>query len=472
MPSKNCFTFPIYSSSQLKLPSLITEYIITMLTRLLFLNFLLLGLLTLPSCKSDYVQGSSFYPVTFSITDTASPLSSPIDKIIKRLPYLSQDTSILSKININADTLEWYSVSDSTFYTFSIQQLDLATPYEKNKLISTTLGFEPVNQLSPTTLNGLRIALDPGHSANDLASAKLEGKFIEFLKKDNPSFTSNTELVESELTFHTALVLKKLLENQGATVLLTRNNLGESAMGYNFKYWLNNHFYHHLDSLFSIEEITQQEYIKYKKFKKLNNDYTQKVLFNKLFNRIDFETRTQKINAFQPDATLILHYNVDINNDPWKSPTLANKTMVFVPGGFMKEEATKPEDAFHFLRLLFSDQLEESIVLSDYMIKELEKDSLLSIALPKDSISYLNNYSIYADQPGIFCRNLALTRKIMSPVCYLEPLYQDNIFEHAALSEKNILFENYLISKRVEDVANAYYKGIIAFIDYKKAKTE
>ncbi len=446
-----------------------------MVLRTLFLSFLFFCLVAIYACKSEYTPNSAFHPPATSVEiveDTVFESASPavIDEIINRLTYLSNDSSTLAKLTLNHDTIEWFSENDSTRYKFALEQIAKLNTNNQSQLIASTLGFDTENKFSTNKLSGMRIALDPGHSSGNLANAKIEGKFIEFLKTDNPTFPASTALVESELTFHTALVLKKRLENVGATVLLTRNSIGESAMGYDFNYWLNHHFQRHLDSLFAVEEIDQEEYLKYKKYKTLNSEYTKKVLFNKLFNRIDFETRAQKINAFEPDITLILHYNVDINNDPWKQPTNANKAMAFVPGGFMKEESSKPEDEFHFLRLLFSNQIEASIDLSKFILAELQKDTLLSVATPSDSISYLNNYCIPTDVPGVFCRNLALTRKISSPVCYLEPLYQDNIFEIAALSKKNIPFENFLISKRVEDIANAYYKGIIAYMNFRNKK--
>ena len=391
-----------------------------MVLRVIFFSFLSFGLITIYSCKSEFAPSSTFHPPSTFIEiaeDTNTTPPAFIDEIIARLTYLSNDSATLSKITIDNDTIWWYSEKDSVRHTFALRKIESYNLNEKANLIASTLGFKIKNNFSNEKLSGVRIALDPGHSSNNLTDAKIEGKFIEFLKTNNPTFKSNTALVESELTYHTALVLKKLLENEGATVLLTRSAIGESAMGYNFDYWLNNYFHQHLDSLYAIEEITLEEYDKYKKFKKNNSDYTKKILFNKLFNRIDFETRAQKINAFNPDLSLILHYNVDIDNDPWKTPTKENKTMVFVPGGFMKEESRKPEDEFHFLRLLFSNQIEESIVLAEFIITELQKDTLLSVATPSDSISYLNKYCISTDVSGVFCRNLALTRKIIGPVC-------------------------------------------------------
>ena len=129
-------------------------------------------------------------------------------------------------------------------------------------------------------------------------------------------------------------------------------------MGYDFDYWLNNYFHQHLDSLYAVEEINHEEYIKYKKFKKINSDYTKKVLFNKLFNRIDFETRAQKINAFNLTSHSSYTTMLTLITTRGKNRQQQNKTMAFVPGGFMKEESTKPEDEFHFLRLLFSNQIE------------------------------------------------------------------------------------------------------------------
>jgi hypothetical protein len=69
---------------------------------------------------------------------------------------------------------------------------------------------------------------------------------------------------------------------------------------------------------------------------------------------------------------------------------------------------------------------------------------------------------------GIYARNLRLCRLLNTPVCYGEPLLQDNCFELVALSQHNEKTKT--ISPRVIEVANAYFQGIMKYAEYLKKK--
>lgn len=288
-------------------------------------------------------------------------------------------------------------------------------------------------------MTGIRIALDPGHSAGNLKEAKIEGKYLEFKQNENTELNKDLSLIESELNFHTAYILKQKLENQGATVFLTRNEIGHASMGYSYEYWYKHMFDTHLDSLLTINELDDNQHAYFKKLKKRDTEYCQKVIFNRLFNAYDFKTRAQKINAFQPHITLVLHYNVDVKNDPWTSPTTNNRSMAFIPGGFMTGELKNADDQFHFLRLLFTNQQEKSLQLSENIIHKIENEAQVQPATPLDSIPYLLNYCEPTPTKGVYYRNLALTRTLNGILCYAEPLYQDNIDEIKSLQEKTVL---------------------------------
>mgnify|MGYP001576610280 CR=1 FL=1 len=68
------------------------------------------------------------------------------------------------------------------------------------------------------------------------------------------------------------------------------------------------------------------------------------------------------------------------------------------------------------------------------------------------------------DVPGVFCRNLTLTRMVKGTLIYGEALYQDNINEYKLLNKKEITIDGIKISKRIEEVAEAYSEGIINYV--------
>ncbi|MGZ4079812.1 MAG: hypothetical protein ACXVDW_21015, partial [Bacteroidia bacterium] len=67
-------------------------------------------------------------------------------------------------------------------------------------------------------------------------------------------------------------------------------------------------------------------------------------------------------------------------------------------------------------------------------------------------------------ETGVFCRNLQLPRYVHSPLVYGETLYQDNINESKLLNEEKDKTKN----KRVQQVADAYFQGILDYVQNKK----
>jgi hypothetical protein len=77
---------------------------------------------------------------------------------------------------------------------------------------------------------------------------------------------------------------------------------------------------------------------------------------------------------------------------------------------------------------------------------------------------YLKNNCLSTSSPGVFCRNLALCRKINSPLVYGESLYQDNIRESALLMGTELDLNGLTTNARLQQVATSYYEGLLAFL--------
>ena len=440
--------------------------------------FFIFLLITLLGCKSDKAILTKTTPTKTVTKNTLKPTITNTDIIIHRLQNLTKSDELLHSFEFKDSILNW-SLNDSVSYLLNIDSITKLNSEQKieyfKHLTSSTSNFYSSQALpfvfdSTNKLTGIRIALDPGHSAGSLEEAKIEGKYLEFKQSENTELNKDYSLIESELNFHTAFILKQKLEKQGAIVFLTRDKIGYASMGYSYEYWYKHKFDTHLDSLLDINELDNDEYAYFKKLKKRDTEYCQKVIFNRLFNAYDFKTRAQKINAFQPHITLVLHYNVDVKNDPWTSPTTNNRSMAFIPGGFMSGELDHADDQFHFLRLLFSNQQEQSLQLSEKIIHNIENEAQVQPATPLDSIPYLLNYCEPTPTKGVYYRNLALTRTLNGILCYAEPLYQDNIDEIKSLQEKDVLIDEFYTYKRVETIANAYYNGIIHFLTETKKR--
>lgn len=303
-------------------------------------------------------------------------------------------------------------------------------------------------------LKGYRIALDPGHSAITLAEAKWEQKFLYFPKPGNSG--DSVRLFESELTFKTAEILKKMLEEKGATVMLTRQAADFTSFGCTLSDWLQHHKKRTLDSLLRIGNLSSakhQQLIKASDYK----------VFWDFFRDYDLSHRASLINSFQPNVTLIIHYNVDEKNVPWDKPTPKNFTMAFIGGAFTADNLSRSEGKVNFVRLLISPQLNQSQVLAAETVKQFNKQLGIRIAQSTDA-DYLKNNCLTTSSPGVFCRNLALCRKINSPLVYGESLYQDNTSESDLLMRKEKDKRGIEVIFRLNQVALGYYLGLEAYL--------
>jgi hypothetical protein len=177
----------------------------------------------------------------------------------------------------------------------------------------------------------------------------------------------------------------------------------------------------------------------------------------------DLRQRAKKINEFQPTMSLVIHYNVDETNYGWNKPSPKNFNMAFVGGSFGEDEIDQPEDRIDVLRLLLSNEIEESESLSGCIVKNLVELTKVPPAAPWDAI-YLRESCLSTPTTGVYCRNLALTRQIKGALCYGESLYQDNVKECNLLCKEDILVEGILTCNRVEEVAHAYYEGVLQYL--------
>ena len=307
-----------------------------------------------------------------------------------------------------------------------------------------------------------KIALDPGHIGGDIETAKREKKWVEIKANPTKGIKEPIQLIEGDLTFATAKILKNKLESEGAIVMLTRNEQGISSFGITYEKWKDSLFLYSLDSAQARGDVTFEE----KNFLLTKANKTE--IFRRFFLQEDLRERARKINQFNPDLTLIIHYNVDETNTNWNKPTNKNFNMAFVGGSFGADELDKPEARIDFLRLLLTDDVEQSIDFSKYIVESLVQKTGVPAAMDS-SASYLKGNCITTDAAGVFCRNLALTRMVKGILCYGESLYQDNINECKALSKNEIKIDGIETSKRAEQVAEGYFQGIM---NYVKSKTK
>ena len=317
-------------------------------------------------------------------------------------------------------------------------------------------------------LRGIKIAIDAGHIAGDTAMADFEGRIvqIEDTNGKNPPF------YEAKLTYATARFLEKSLLKLGAEVLLTRKKHGFSAFNKSFSDWLKNDFQQ------AVKQQVTDNKMKKERAKYWLSKADSQEIFRRFFLPLETQHRADLINAFQPDLSIVIHYNVDYPNwllfqqTGFYAPTTKNYSMVFVPGSFAKNELKRMPNRMEFLRLLAGQDLGKSIRLSE-KVQQAFTQVLEVEAVPRENdLPYLQNYSILTGKEGVYARNLALTRLIHSPLCYGESLCQDNVFEYPQLIKNDVAIAEIIAPKRSQEVATAYLQGILAYFQVEKSSVK
>lgn len=321
------------------------------------------------------------------------------------------------------------------------------------RILKLNHNFIPTSVMKP--LSGIRVAIDPGHIATDMKMAKIEGRFID-MKLENGE---EIKLKEGDLTLTTAYVLKDSLEKYGAEVFLTRTSIGnKGASNESYNSWKKKHLENKLASEHKLTKKQMLHILYHSAESKIYRDY---------FLQDDLEIRANKINYFKPDVTVVLHYNADELNVGWKKPSKRNFSMVFVPGSFMQKELATKRDRYDFLRILISDNTKSSYYLSKFIMDQFQGYLKVPAVNQETEPRYLKNVAMPLGD-GIYARNLRLCRLLNSPMCYGEPLLQDNELELRGLNNNDL--ENGDISPRVIEVANSYFYGILNYINYQKSK--
>ncbi|MGB3948167.1 MAG: N-acetylmuramoyl-L-alanine amidase [Bacteroidia bacterium] len=307
-------------------------------------------------------------------------------------------------------------------------------------------------------LSGIKIALDPGHIAGNMEIGDIEKKCLTLKYTNTNGVKDSVAFAEGMLTFATAQLLKNKLEAEGAEVFMTRTFNNGSAFGKSFDDWLKTDYKKTVDSLADVGKISEKQ----KQFF-YSSKASKRDKFRVIFKDLELAKRAEIINNFKPDFTVIIHYNVDEHNTGWVKPTKKNYNMVFVGGAFMNNDLSSIEKRSEFLRLLVTDDIEQSVAISDEVVKSFERQLNVKTATVKDA-DYLNEGCLTTEKTGVYCRNLQLTRYVHGPLVYGETLYQDNENECVLLNQETDKTKN----KRVQEVAEAYYIGIVNYI--KKTK--
>ncbi len=400
----------------------------------------------------------------------------------EKLKLLIKDTDNRNYFRIEEDGVAFFASAEDKaanrvefkiYYDekYAFEDLMAFYPSDSLGLLFTRKGTErlpgvPVREKSPVLLandskmplRGVRIALDPGHLGGSMQMAMLENKFVRIRYQGQVK-----EFNEGNLNLATALLLKQQLERLGAEVMLTRYKEGWSAFDKTWPQWLKEDFKKALAAERRRGNITTGQ-------ARFLAKASEQVIYHQLFKGLEIRERAKKINRFQPDFTLVIHYNIHEPNfhnrlaDESILPATENYCMAFVPGSFLKGELKTTEERIALARMLLTDELERSIALSQGIMQSHTELLQIPPVSPDAPLGYLQHNSIATEAVAVYARNLALTRMVNGPICYGESLCQDSSEEFLQFATSDGSTRLAMRLPRLQQVTTAYLNGILGYL--------
>ncbi|MEP2668803.1 MAG: N-acetylmuramoyl-L-alanine amidase [Cyclobacteriaceae bacterium] len=304
----------------------------------------------------------------------------------------------------------------------------------------------------------IKIALDPGHSAFSFKEAVMEERFIQ--RASEKGKKGDIKFYESELTMATAYLVKEMLERHGFHVMLTRENY-MTSFDMTYSQWYKRSRRQQLENDYLQGKITKDQFETY-------SQLGMKDLFIQYFNIVDLENRKKKVNLFNPDLTIIIHFNASEfqASEHIDAPIVGhNYSVSFIPGGFTNYELVSLTQAEDLRRLTSTDDIEKSLNLSNSILKQFELAFGVAPINPiSHEVPWANKFSTSSEFQGIFGRNLFLTRTIQSPLAYMEPFLQNNQDFIYKLNERTMVVNGRKVSPLLQTVARCYFNGVLDYL--------
>jgi N-acetylmuramoyl-L-alanine amidase len=258
-------------------------------------------------------------------------------------------------------------------------------------------------------LQGLKIAIDPGH---------IGGKWGP-LQNRSVLYPGLGRVQEGDMNIITAKILRQNLEKLGAEVFLTREN-AEPVTN------------------LEIDDFKEPARLRiYKKYPDLEKKYSHLLIndqYARLGEKLEFVTqflffrigeirsRAHKIRTlFQPDITIVLYINATLSSGRGKTVGV-NQNILFIHGCYTKEEAADPEQK---VRMLYK-VLDHGTETEQYVAERIANAFQRITGLPPVPYGNSKTSRQLSDNKYVVARNLAANREYDGPVVTTEPFFMNN----------------------------------------------
>lgn len=306
----------------------------------------------------------------------------------------SPDQGIRAYLKFALDSVTIYSDVDrknslfTLFFASSVGQAR-ALPHRREV---------PPGGESKKPLSGIRICLDPGHIGGEFS--RLEERYFKIDR--------DPAIEEATLNLLTCRILEKLLQEEGAEVVWTKQNeepvtllrpadLRGEALAWIFDLGLNRYL--------PIEaEITKRS----------------EMLF---YRTAEIRARAERIQNLKPDLTLCVHYNAAAWGTDLNRPKMVDKSklVIFTSGCYLKDEIKYDDQKYDLFFNLLEQQealeLDVSVAIAAQMKESFKMEPELyknwSSVLPMKQSSY------------VYARNLAANRWFSGATVFVEGPYMN-----------------------------------------------
>lgn len=280
---------------------------------------------------------------------------------------------------------------------------------------------EEIRVSASAPLDGVRIAIDPGHIGGEWA--KMEERWYKL-----PS--QPTEVREGDMTLVTAGHLQTLLADAGAEVTLVRT-AGEP-----------------------VTDLRPEDFVE------LTGSQREARLF--FYRKAEIRARAERVNKqIKPDLVVCLHFNAE----PWGEPgrvtfSPANHLHLLVNGHYSRDELAYDDmRADMVLRLLERIHTEE-IPLADSVSRALAEATGLPAYDYDRGHMARNAHRVLEDNGYVWARNLMANRLYQCPVVFCEPYVMNNqeVYERVAAGDYD--GEREVAGKRRPSIYREYAVGV------------
>lgn len=279
-------------------------------------------------------------------------------------------------------------------------------------------------------LDGLRIALDPGHLGGEWA--KMEERWFRI--------GANKPVTEGDMTLKVARLLKAELEKRGAKVYLTRDS---SKPATNLR----------------PEKLRSAAAASLRDQGRAVNPASLKSESERLFYRTaEIRARSRLVNGrIKPDLVLALHFNAEGWGDPAR-PTFvgANHLHLLVSGCYSAAELAYEDQRFDLMVKLLNRSFAEEVAVSRAVASSMAR----ATGLP--AYTYSSDAAInVGGSPFIWARNLLANRLFECPVIYLEPYVMNNREVHERVQAGDYKGRRNIGGVPRESIYREYVRGVV-----------